>query len=142
MIAARHQKTPCWVFSVKMLRKTGAKSRMSYTVDSAMGSPVPYSAPRPAMARQGPVNTFEDPRMTYTFQMNYHHQQRLYYPFWDEMATQEVPTGLEHCGSGMNEQRFQGFLHLSETGKLTGGAVGEWSTPPYSSLHWNVVTTR
>ncbi|KAM4828184.1 transforming protein p68/c-ets-1-like isoform 1-T1 [Thomomys bottae] len=80
----------------------GVKSRMSYAVDSALGSPVPYTAP--AMVRQGPVNTFEDPRMTCTFQSNYHHQQRLCYPFWDETATQEVPTGLEHCGSEFMRQ--------------------------------------
>lgn len=49
--------------------------------------------------RQGPFNTYEDPRMTCGFQANYH-QQRPCYPFCDEMATQEVPTGLEHCSSG------------------------------------------
>ncbi|XP_011908747.1 protein C-ets-1 isoform X5 [Papio anubis] len=73
---------------------------MSYFVDSAGSSPVPYSAARPAVVRQGPSNTYEDPRMTCGFQSNYH-QQRPCYPFWDEMATQEVPTGLEHCVSDM-----------------------------------------
>ncbi|XP_048652069.1 protein C-ets-1 isoform X1 [Marmota monax] len=74
---------------------------MNYFVDSTMSSPVPYPASRPAVVRQGPINTFEDPRMTYGYQSSYH-QQRSCYPFWDEMATQEVPTGLEHCGSGLN----------------------------------------
>jgi hypothetical protein len=51
--------------------------------------------------------------MTCGFQSNYH-QQRPCYSFWDEMATQEVPTGLEHCGSGRkinkswNEDRVEG----------------------------------
>ncbi|KAL6070939.1 hypothetical protein STEG23_013282 [Scotinomys teguina] len=48
--------------------------------------------------KQGPINTFEDPRMTCGFQSSYH-QQRPLYLLWDEAATQEVPTGLEHCGS-------------------------------------------
>ncbi|XP_057172603.1 protein C-ets-1 isoform X3 [Ursus arctos] len=74
---------------------------MSYFVDPASSGPAPYSAARPAMARQGPINSYEDPRMACGFQSNYH-PQRAYYPFWDEMATQEVPTGLEHCGSGLN----------------------------------------
>uniref|UniRef100_A0A8C0SB38 PNT domain-containing protein n=1 Tax=Canis lupus familiaris TaxID=9615 RepID=A0A8C0SB38_CANLF len=26
---------------------------------------------------------------------------KAYYPFWDKIATQEVPTGLEHCGPDM-----------------------------------------
>ncbi|XP_030774279.1 transforming protein p68/c-ets-1-like isoform X2 [Rhinopithecus roxellana] len=81
----------------------GAESRMSYFVDSAGSSPVPYSAARPAVVRQGPSNTYEDPRMTCGFQSNYH-QQRPCYPFWDEMATQEVPTGLEHCVSELQGQ--------------------------------------
>lgn len=51
--------------------------------------------------RQGPMNAFEDPRMTCGFQSSYH-QQRPLYLLWDEAATQEVPTGLEHCGSGRN----------------------------------------
>ncbi|XP_049713629.1 transforming protein p68/c-ets-1-like [Elephas maximus indicus] len=70
---------------------------MSYFADSAVSSPAPYCAARPGVARQGPINTYEDPRMAYGFQSGYH-QQRACYPFWDEMATQEVPTGLEHCG--------------------------------------------
>ncbi|XP_032140907.1 protein C-ets-1 isoform X4 [Sapajus apella] len=74
---------------------------MSYFVDSAGSSPLPYSAARSAVVRQGPSNIYEDPRMTCGFQSNYH-QQRPCYPFWDEMATQEVPTGLEHCVSGLN----------------------------------------
>ncbi|XP_021098426.1 protein C-ets-1 isoform X3 [Heterocephalus glaber] len=73
---------------------------MNYFVDSAMSSPGPYPASRPAVARQGPISAFEDPRMPCDFQSNYH-QQRPCFPFWDEMATQEVPTGLEHCGSDM-----------------------------------------
>ncbi|KAM9658103.1 transforming protein p68/c-ets-1-like [Trichechus inunguis] len=72
---------------------------MSYFVDSAVGGPAPYCAVRAGAARQEPVNTYEDPRMMYGFPSSYH-QQRTCYPFWDEMATQEVPTGLEHCGSG------------------------------------------
>ncbi|XP_055457225.1 transforming protein p68/c-ets-1-like [Psammomys obesus] len=72
---------------------------MSYYVDPTVDSPTTYPAPHPAVARQGPINTFEDPRMTCGFQSSYH-QQRTLYPLWDEMATQEVPTGLEHCGSG------------------------------------------
>lgn len=51
--------------------------------------------------RQGPINLFEDPRTTCGYQASYH-QQRPLYPVWDETATQEVPTGLEHCGSGRN----------------------------------------
>ncbi|XP_013366566.1 PREDICTED: protein C-ets-1 isoform X5 [Chinchilla lanigera] len=84
-----------------MLREfEGPESRMNYFVDSAMSSPGPYPASRPAVMRQGPINTFEDPRMPCGFQSNYH-QQRPCFPFWDEMATQEVPTGLEHYGSDM-----------------------------------------
>ncbi|KAM5223952.1 protein C-ets-1 isoform 1-T1 [Hipposideros larvatus] len=73
---------------------------MSYFVNSAVSSPAPYSAARPAVVRQGPINSYEDPRMACGFQSNYH-LQRTCYPFWEEMATQEVPTGLEHCGSDM-----------------------------------------
>ncbi|KAM7337849.1 hypothetical protein ACRRTK_003968 [Alexandromys fortis] len=83
---------------------------MSYYVDSAVGSPTTFSTPRPAMLRQGPINLFEDPRTTYGFQASYHHQQRPLYPVWDETATQEVPTGLEHCGSGHFSQ-IQGSSH-------------------------------
>lgn len=53
------------------------------------------------LQRQGLINSYEDPRMACGFQSNYH-PQRTCYPFWEEMATQEVPTGLEHCGSGRN----------------------------------------
>ncbi|XP_047546763.1 protein C-ets-1 isoform X5 [Lutra lutra] len=74
---------------------------MSYFVDSAASGPAPYSATRPAMARQAPINSYEDPRMACGFQSS-DHPQRAYYPFWNEMTIQEVPTGLEHCGSGLN----------------------------------------
>lgn len=63
------------------------------------GNTFPYFFP--CHQRQGPINSYEDPRMACGFQSNYH-LQRAYYPFWDEMATQEVPTGLEHCSSGRN----------------------------------------
>jgi hypothetical protein len=36
--------------SINAFFHTGAKSRMSYFMDSTMGSPVPYSAARPAVA--------------------------------------------------------------------------------------------
>ena len=49
--------------------------------------------------RQGPLNSYEDPRMACGFQSAYH-PPRACYPFWEETATQEVPTGLEHYGSG------------------------------------------
>ena len=51
--------------------------------------------------RQGPLNSYEDPRMACGFQSAYH-PPRACYPFWEETATQEVPTGLEHYGSGRN----------------------------------------
>ncbi|KAF6277837.1 hypothetical protein mRhiFer1_004693 [Rhinolophus ferrumequinum] len=73
---------------------------MSYFVNSVVSSPAPYSAARPTVVRQGPINSYEDPRMACGFQSNYH-LQRTCYPFWEEMATQEVPTGLEHCGSAL-----------------------------------------
>nr|KAF6465015.1 hypothetical protein HJG63_004656 [Rousettus aegyptiacus] len=71
---------------------------MSYFSDSAVSGLASYSAARPAVERQGLINSYEDPRMACGFQSNYH-PQRTCYPFWEEMATQEVPTGLEHCGS-------------------------------------------
>ncbi|XP_046541236.1 protein C-ets-1 isoform X4 [Equus quagga] len=73
---------------------------MSYFVDSTVSGPAPYPAAHPAVVRQGPINSYEAPRMACDFQSNYY-PQRACYPFWDEMATQEVPTGLEHCGSDM-----------------------------------------
>ncbi|KAF6081071.1 ETS proto-oncogene 1, transcription factor [Phyllostomus discolor] len=78
---------------------TGAEKKMSYFVDSAVSGPAPYSAVRPAVMRQGAINSYEDPQMACGFQSSYH-PQRACYPFWEETATQEVPTGLEHCGSG------------------------------------------
>ncbi|XP_006072436.3 protein C-ets-1 isoform X1 [Bubalus kerabau] len=73
---------------------------MSYFVDSAVSGPATYSAARPAVLRQGPLNSYEDPRMACGFQSAYH-PPRACYPFWEETATQEVPTGLEHYGSDM-----------------------------------------
>uniref|UniRef100_A0A4X2LTC8 ETS proto-onco 1, transcription factor n=1 Tax=Vombatus ursinus TaxID=29139 RepID=A0A4X2LTC8_VOMUR len=73
---------------------------MSYYVDSTASSPASYSVARPGGLRQGPVNAYEDPGMACGFQSSYF-QQRASYPFWEEMATQEVPTGLEHCGTDM-----------------------------------------
>ncbi|VCX42651.1 unnamed protein product, partial [Gulo gulo] len=87
--------------SPRLSGKVVLKVTMSYFVDSAASGPAPYSATRPAMARQAPINSYEDPRMACGFQPNYH-PQRAYYPFWNEMTIQEVPTGLEHCGSGRN----------------------------------------
>ncbi|XP_059040676.1 protein C-ets-1 isoform X3 [Mustela lutreola] len=86
--------------SPRLSGKVVLKVTMSYFVDSAASGPAPYSATRPAMARQAPINSYEDPRMACGFQSNYH-PQRAYYPFWNEMTIQEVPTGLEHCGSDM-----------------------------------------
>ncbi|XP_056650567.1 protein C-ets-1 isoform X3 [Monodelphis domestica] len=73
---------------------------MSYYVDATASNPASYSVPRPGVLRQAPVNTYEDPRMACGFQSNCF-QQRACYPFWEEMATQEVPTGLEHCATDM-----------------------------------------
>ncbi|XP_078003235.1 protein C-ets-1 isoform X3 [Phascolarctos cinereus] len=73
---------------------------MSYYVDSTASSPASYSVARPGGLRQGPANTYEDPRMACGFQSSCF-QQKACYPFWEEMATQEVPTGLEHCGTDM-----------------------------------------
>uniref|UniRef100_A0A8B9YLJ0 ETS proto-oncogene 1, transcription factor n=1 Tax=Bos mutus grunniens TaxID=30521 RepID=A0A8B9YLJ0_BOSMU len=77
-----------------------ADSVMSYFVDSSVSGPATYSAARPAVLRQGPLNSYEDPRMACGFQSAYH-PPRACYPFWEETATQEVPTGLEHYGSDM-----------------------------------------
>ncbi|KAM7051465.1 protein C-ets-1 isoform 5-T5 [Molossus nigricans] len=82
------------------MRLSGAANKMSYFADSTASGPGPYSAARPAVARQGMISSYEDPPMACGFQSNYH-LQRACYPFWEEMATQEVPTGLEHCGSDM-----------------------------------------
>nr|KAF6282197.1 ETS proto-oncogene 1, transcription factor [Myotis myotis] len=71
---------------------------MSYFMDSAVSGPAPYPTVRPVVARQGVINSYEDSQMACGFQSN-HHPQRTCYSFWEEMATQEVPTGLEHCGS-------------------------------------------
>ncbi|XP_027628502.1 protein C-ets-1 isoform X4 [Tupaia chinensis] len=72
---------------------------MSYFVEPA-NSPVSYAAPWPALVRQGPASAYEDPRMPCALQASYR-QQRPCCPLWDEAATQEVPTGLEHCSSDM-----------------------------------------
>ncbi|XP_044607688.1 protein C-ets-1 isoform X2 [Equus asinus] len=71
------------------------------TTDLEGSSPRTCSSPSlSGKVRQGPINSYEAPRMACDFQSNYY-PQRACYPFWDEMATQEVPTGLEHCGSDM-----------------------------------------
>lgn len=74
----------------------------------------------PWLQRQGPINSYEDPRMACGFQSNYH-LQRTCYPFWEEMATQEVPTGLEHCGSGRLRMRAE----LKDNGNLMKAAFSE-----------------
>ncbi|KAI4561694.1 hypothetical protein MJG53_016748 [Ovis ammon polii x Ovis aries] len=84
--------------SVSAFSHAGADGVMSYFVDSAVSGPATYSAARPAVLRQGPLNSYEDPRMACGFQSAYH-PPRACYPFWEETATQEVPTGLEHYGS-------------------------------------------
>ncbi|KAG5196373.1 hypothetical protein JEQ12_011059 [Ovis aries] len=86
--------------SVSAFSHAGADGVMSYFVDSAVSGPATYSAARPAVLRQGPLNSYEDPRMACGFQSAYH-PPRACYPFWEETATQEVPTGLEHYGSDM-----------------------------------------
>nr|KAF6403329.1 ETS proto-oncogene 1, transcription factor [Molossus molossus] len=93
---------------------------MSYFADSTASGPGPYSAARPAVARQGMISSYEDPPMACGFQSNYH-LQRACYPFWEEMATQEVPTGLEHCGSvppSIKTNVSAGYPFQEETGRV------------------------
>ncbi|KAI5142129.1 Telomere Length Regulation Protein Tel2 [Manis pentadactyla] len=93
------------------LLPTGAASTMSYFVDSSVSGPGPYAMVRPAVVRQGPINSYEDPRIACGFQSSYY-PQRACYRFWDEMATQEVPTGLEHCGSEIELQVSKKFTDI------------------------------
>ncbi|NXX94721.1 ETS1B protein, partial [Centropus bengalensis] len=71
---------------------------MSYYMDTTIGSAAPYPLARPGVMKQGPGGPCEDPWVTCGFQSSCC-QPRMCCPGWDEPATQEVPTGLEHYGT-------------------------------------------
>ncbi|XP_008635183.1 PREDICTED: protein C-ets-1 [Corvus brachyrhynchos] len=73
---------------------------MSYYMDTAIGNAAPYPLARPGMMKQGVPGPCEDPWVTCGFQASCC-QPRPCCPLWDEPATQEVPTGLEHYGTDM-----------------------------------------
>ncbi|NXV78847.1 ETS1B protein, partial [Atlantisia rogersi] len=68
---------------------------MSYYMDTTIGSAAPYPLARPGVMKQGATGPCEDPWVTCGFQSACC-QPRTCCPLWDEPATQEVPTGLEH----------------------------------------------
>ncbi|KFO81863.1 Transforming protein p68/c-ets-1 [Cuculus canorus] len=72
---------------------------MSYYMDTTIGNAVPYPLARPGLM-QGPAGPCEEPWVTCSFQSACY-QPRTCCPLWDEPATQEVPTGLEHYGTDM-----------------------------------------
>ncbi|NWI56395.1 ETS1B protein, partial [Calyptomena viridis] len=71
---------------------------MSYYMDTTIGNTAPYPLARPGVMKQGAAGPCEDPWVTCGFQATCC-QPRTCCPLWDEPATQEVPTGLEHCGT-------------------------------------------
>ncbi|XP_009467867.1 PREDICTED: protein C-ets-1 [Nipponia nippon] len=72
---------------------------MSYYMDTTIGNTAPYPLARPG-AMQGATGPCEDPWVTCGFQAACC-QPRTCCPLWDEPATQEVPTGLEHYSTDM-----------------------------------------
>ncbi|XP_061224425.1 protein C-ets-1 isoform X1 [Neopsephotus bourkii] len=73
---------------------------MSYYMDTTIGNPAPYPLPRPGVMKQGASGPCDDPWVTCGFQSTCC-QPRMCCPLWDEPATQEVPTGLEHYSTDM-----------------------------------------
>ncbi|XP_064327084.1 protein C-ets-1 isoform X1 [Phalacrocorax carbo] len=73
---------------------------MSYYMDTTIGNTAPYPLARPGMMKQGAAGPCEDPWVTCGFQSACC-QPRMCCPLWDEPATQEVPTGLEHYSTDM-----------------------------------------
>ncbi|NXC20739.1 ETS1B protein, partial [Corythaeola cristata] len=71
---------------------------MSYYMDTTIGNTAPYPLARPGVMKQSAAGPCEDPWATCGFQPTCC-PPRTCCPLWDEPATQEVPTGLEHCSA-------------------------------------------